>query len=335
MAHHGSTRAKPSPSTWPDPRRGRPRRGAAELPAPGCLQGWLCPRQPWWAIVANGLAGTMLELDEGNRFARVIPQIRVLPPLWRRPSGSGDRGAAPSDRAGGGLRRGGAAGGGAPVPAARDAHARRSPRALGRAAAAVARLRSWTRTLPPGARSGCRPPLWGRPRNSAAADDPSGTSIQGLHAGPTAGSLAVAGITPLAEHASRDLRPDTRFPGLDAAACSDGSASARSRTTTSSATLAAVQPPRRRSDRGAPGDDAHRARTDRVDPRRATCGPRSHDDQDPVGALGANFWIRRLPRDSSLASRGDCGVEAFREPALSKAPPGVWPGGSRSWRIPR
>jgi 2-methylcitrate dehydratase PrpD len=35
--------------------------------------------EPWWAIAANGLAGTMLELDEGNRFARGHPGIHVVP----------------------------------------------------------------------------------------------------------------------------------------------------------------------------------------------------------------------------------------------------------------
>ena len=35
--------------------------------------------EPWWAIVANGTAGTMLELDEGNRFARGHPGIHVWP----------------------------------------------------------------------------------------------------------------------------------------------------------------------------------------------------------------------------------------------------------------
>jgi 2-methylcitrate dehydratase PrpD len=34
---------------------------------------------PWWAIIANGTAGTMLELDEGSRFARGHPGIHVWP----------------------------------------------------------------------------------------------------------------------------------------------------------------------------------------------------------------------------------------------------------------
>jgi 2-methylcitrate dehydratase PrpD len=35
--------------------------------------------EPWWAIAANGTAGTMLELDEGHRFARGHPGIHVWP----------------------------------------------------------------------------------------------------------------------------------------------------------------------------------------------------------------------------------------------------------------
>ncbi|MGH7267961.1 MAG: MmgE/PrpD family protein, partial [Candidatus Rokuibacteriota bacterium] len=50
--------------------------------APGAatvLNPALTRAEPWWAIVANGTSGTMLELDEGNRFARGHPAIHVLP----------------------------------------------------------------------------------------------------------------------------------------------------------------------------------------------------------------------------------------------------------------
>ena len=54
--------------------------GADRAVGPATVLGAGFPRvEPWWAIVANGLAGTMLELDEGNRFARGHPGIHVLP----------------------------------------------------------------------------------------------------------------------------------------------------------------------------------------------------------------------------------------------------------------
>src|SRR5262245_24869463 len=55
--------------------------GAADrAPGPATVLGAGFPRvQPWWAITANGVAGTMLELDEGSRFARGHPGIHVLP----------------------------------------------------------------------------------------------------------------------------------------------------------------------------------------------------------------------------------------------------------------
>jgi 2-methylcitrate dehydratase PrpD len=48
--------------------------GPATLLAPGFRR-----VGAWWAVVANGTAGTMLELDEGNRFARGHPAIHVVP----------------------------------------------------------------------------------------------------------------------------------------------------------------------------------------------------------------------------------------------------------------
>jgi catechol 2,3-dioxygenase-like lactoylglutathione lyase family enzyme len=54
--------------------------GAERAAGPATVLGEGFPRvEPWWAITANGLAGTMLELDEGNRFARGHPGIHVFP----------------------------------------------------------------------------------------------------------------------------------------------------------------------------------------------------------------------------------------------------------------
>ena len=72
-----------------EPEVGRLHAGAERASGPATVLGAAFARvEPWWAIVANGFAGTMLELDEGNRFARGHPAIHVLPAGWRRPSGS-------------------------------------------------------------------------------------------------------------------------------------------------------------------------------------------------------------------------------------------------------
>jgi 2-methylcitrate dehydratase PrpD len=65
-------------SREPEPSRLHASRSRAPGPATVLATGF--PRvEPWWAIVANGTAGTMLELDEGNRFARGHPGIHVVP----------------------------------------------------------------------------------------------------------------------------------------------------------------------------------------------------------------------------------------------------------------
>lgn len=54
--------------------------GAARGPGPCTRLGrGFMGVEAWGAILANGTAGTMLELDEGNRFARGHPGIHVLP----------------------------------------------------------------------------------------------------------------------------------------------------------------------------------------------------------------------------------------------------------------
>jgi 2-methylcitrate dehydratase PrpD len=65
-------------SEEPEMRRLQARAEGREGPAALLARGF--PRaEPWWTIVANGTAGTMLELDEGNRFARGHPGVHVLP----------------------------------------------------------------------------------------------------------------------------------------------------------------------------------------------------------------------------------------------------------------
>jgi 2-methylcitrate dehydratase PrpD len=53
------------------------RRKTAEHGVPGIGSG--LHLAPAWAALANGVAGTMLELDEGNQFARGHPGIHVVP----------------------------------------------------------------------------------------------------------------------------------------------------------------------------------------------------------------------------------------------------------------
>jgi 2-methylcitrate dehydratase PrpD len=53
------------------------RRKSVEHGVPGIGSGLRLA--PAWAALANGIAGTMLELDEGNQFARGHPGIHVLP----------------------------------------------------------------------------------------------------------------------------------------------------------------------------------------------------------------------------------------------------------------
>lgn len=50
--------------------------------------------EPWWAIVTNGTAGTMLELDEGHRFAGGHPAIHVLPAALAESERTGASGEA-------------------------------------------------------------------------------------------------------------------------------------------------------------------------------------------------------------------------------------------------
>jgi 2-methylcitrate dehydratase PrpD len=71
-------------------------RAASDRPAgPVTLLAAGFPRADvWWAITVNGTAGTMLELDEGNRFARGHPGIHVVPAALAEGERLGARGAA-------------------------------------------------------------------------------------------------------------------------------------------------------------------------------------------------------------------------------------------------
>jgi 2-methylcitrate dehydratase PrpD len=61
------------------------REGAGEAPVIGLPMG----ARPGTAAFLNGTAGTMLELDEGNQYARGHPAIHVVPALLAAPRGDG------------------------------------------------------------------------------------------------------------------------------------------------------------------------------------------------------------------------------------------------------
>lgn len=61
------------------------REGAGESPVIGLPHG----ARPGTAAFLNGTAGTMLELDEGNQYARGHPAIHVVPALLAAPRGDG------------------------------------------------------------------------------------------------------------------------------------------------------------------------------------------------------------------------------------------------------
>ncbi len=326
-----------APSSWPTRRRhpwGQPGAGdpAGSTPRPtgrgasATVLGCGLPLvEPWWAIVANGLAGTMLELDEGNRFARGHPGVHVVPAALAEAERLGRPGGALVDGAGGGLRRGGAAGRrGAGPPG--DAHARR-PRRRGRrgrrgAAAGAGRGRD-------------------RPGLGVAAGLTLGTSwrtalggatVRNAYAGVAGANgwlavdLAVAGHHALARHAHGDLRPGQRLRARRGRGPGRARRALRGLAQLLQAPrLLPVQPPRRRCDRGAPGEDAPRApERDRVDPRR-DLGARRHDERPGPGRAARRKVLDPIqprgparPRErEGRGSWGDCGVEAFREPALS------------------
>jgi hypothetical protein len=165
--------------------------------------------EPWWAIVANGLAGTMLELDEGNRFARGHPGIHVLPAALAEAERLGRSGAALLAALVVGYDVAARLGGGAPVRPGMHMHGVHG--AVG-AAAAVARLReldaeSTARAL--GVAAGL---TLGTSWRTALG----GATVRNAYAGVRRRErLALrrpggGGHHALARHARRDLRPDQR-----------------------------------------------------------------------------------------------------------------------------
>ena len=164
---------------------------------PATVLGAGFPRvEPWWAIVANGLAGTMLELDEGNRFARGHPGIHVLPAALAEAERLGRSGAALVAALVVGYDVAARLGGGAPVRPGMHMHGVHG--AVG-AAAAVARLRELDAEVTARALGVAAGLTLGTSWRTALG----GATVRNAYAGVAGANgwlavdLAVAGITPL------------------------------------------------------------------------------------------------------------------------------------------
>jgi 2-methylcitrate dehydratase PrpD len=295
--------------------------GANRAPGPATVLGEGFRRvEPWWAIVANGLAGTMLALDEGNRFARGHPGIHVLPAALAEAERLGRSGAAllaalivgydVAARLGGGapVRPGmhmhgvqGAVGAAAPVARLRELDAEATARALG-VAAGLTLGTSWRTAL-------------------------GGATVRNAYAGVAGANgwlsvdLAVAGITPLPDMLG-EIFGRISGTGLDSAVILDGLGDRFEISRNYFKRQACCR-------YNHPAVDAMEeiptvtpvAWEDVLSIRvSAAALGATMSDRDPVGALGAKFSIPySLAARLVLGSWDDCGVGAFQEPALSDA----------------
>ncbi len=301
-------------SEEPEPRRLRT--GAERAPGPAIILASGFPRaEPWWAIVANGLAGTALELDEGHRFARGHPGVHVVPAALaeaQRLDVPGAEFLAAVVLAYDVAARLGAA---SPVRAGMHMHGVHGT--VG-AAAAVARLRGLDRERT-GRALGVAAGLTLATSWRTALE---GATVRNAYAGVAGATgwlavdLAEAGITPLPDMLAETFGRISGT-GLDADAALDGlgrrfevtrnyfkrHACCRYNHPAIEALESLLA--------GAPLDAAGIAGV-----RVATSAlAATMDAREPVGALAAKFSI-----PYAIAVRlvlGHCGPEAFREPALS------------------
>ena len=273
--------------------------------------------EPWWAIVANGLAGTMLELDEGNRFARGHPGIHVLPAALAEAERLGRPGTALVAALVVGYDVAARLGGAAPVRSGMHMHGVHG--AVG-AAAAVARLReldvdATARVL--GVAAGLTLGTSWRTALGGATVRNAYAGIAGAN-GWLAADLAVAGLTPLPDMLTETFGRISGA-GLDVALALDRLGERFEVTRNYFKRYACC----RYNHPAVEATEEILAATpiaaDRIASIRVltTALGATMSDRDPVGTLGAKFSI-----PYALAARivlGDCGVEAFREPALSDA----------------
>jgi 2-methylcitrate dehydratase PrpD len=302
-----------------EPEIGRLHASADRHPGPATVLGAGFVRaEPWWAIVANGLAGTMLELDEGHRFARGHPGIHVLPAALAEAERLDRSGAVLLSALVVGYDVAARLGGAAPVRPGMHMHGVHG--ALG-AAAAVARLRELDADLAARALGVAAGLTLGTSWRTALG----GATVRNAYAGVAGASgwlaadLAVAGITPLPDMLTETFGRISGT-GLDAVLALDGLgerfevsrnyfkryACCRFNHPAVEAIeeILAVTP--------LPAEQIASIRV-----ATSALGA-TMKDRDPVGALGAKFSIPfALAARLVLGDRGDCGVGAFREPALS------------------
>ncbi len=299
-----------------EPEMRRLRAGADRAPGPATLLAeGLARVEPWWAIVSNGLAGTMLELDEGNRFARGHPGIHVLPAALAEAERLGRPGAALLTAVVVGYDVAARLGGAGPVRPAMHMHGVHG--AVG-AAAAVARLRELDRDVTGRALGVAAGLTLGTSWRTALG----GATVRNAYAGVAGANgwlavdLAAAGVTPLPDMLTETFGRISGT-GLDADLALDGLGERYEVTRNYFKRYACCR-------YNHPAVEAVEAllaeapiAADRIVSIRVatTALAATMADRTPVSALGAKFSI-----PYSIAARlvlGECGAEAFREPALS------------------
>jgi 2-methylcitrate dehydratase PrpD len=295
--------------------------GADRAVGPATVLGAGFPRvEPWWAIVANGLAGTMLELDEGNRFARGHPGIHVLPAALAEAERLGRSGAALVAALVVGYDVAARLGGGAPVRPGMHMHGVHG--AVG-AAAAVARLRELDAEVTARALGVAAGLTLGTSWRTALG----GATVRNAYAGVAGANgwlavdLAVAGITPLPDMLD-EIFGRISGTGLNSAAILDrlGERFEISRNYFKRQACCRYNHP------AVDAIEELLAATPVIPEEilsirvAASALGATMSDRDPTGALGAKFSIPyTLAARLVLGSWDDCGVSAFQEPALSDA----------------
>jgi 2-methylcitrate dehydratase PrpD len=295
--------------------------GAERAVGPATVLGEAFPRvEPWWAITANGLAGTMLELDEGNRFARGHPGIHVLPAALAEAERLGRPGSALLSALVVGYDVAARLGAGAPIRPGMHMHGVHG--AVG-AAAAVARLRELdedvtARALGVGA---------GLTLGTSWRTALGGATVRNAYAGVAGANgwlavdLGVAGVTALPDMLS-EIFGRISGSAFDAAAILDGLGERFEISRNYFKRYACC----RYNHPAVEAIEEILAETpiapDRIASIRVATSAlgATMSERDPSGALGAKFSIPySLAVRLVLGEWDDCGVEAFREPALSDA----------------
>ena len=274
--------------------------------------------EPWWAIIANGLAGTMLELDEGNRFARGHPGIHVFPAALAEAERLGRPGSALLLALIVGYDVAARLGGGAPIRPRMHMHGVHG--AVG-AAAAVARLRELDEDVTARALGVAAGLTLGTSWRTALG----GATVRNAYAGVSgangclAADLATAGITPLPDMLS-EIFGRISGSAFDSTAILDGLGERFEISRNYFKRYACC----RYNHPAIEALEEILASTpiapDRIASIRVATSAlgATMSERDPVGPLGAKFSIPySLAARLVLGGWDDCGVQAFREPALS------------------